>query len=78
MSEIIIEIGRLSAGEYWVEDVLAGVQVGWVNLSDDDNKWYILDSTFIRKAGPFRTLSEAKANVEDALRDEFGEGSPAN
>jgi len=78
MSEIIIEIGRLSAGEYWVEDVLAGVQVGWVNLSDDDNKWYILDSVFARKAGPFRTLSEAKANVEDALRDEFGVGSPAN
>ena len=77
MSEIICQIGRLSGGEYWVEDVLAGVQVGWVNQSDDDKKWYILDCSYSRKAGPFNTLAEAKASVEDALRAEFGVGSPA-
>jgi hypothetical protein len=78
MREIISRIGRLSAGEYWVEDVLAGVQVGWVNRDDGDKKWYVLDESFERKAGPFRTLAEAMSNAEDALRDGFGVGSPAN
>jgi hypothetical protein len=78
MNEIISRIGFLSAGEYWVLDVLAGVQVGWVNRDKYDKKWYVLDGSFVRKAGPFRTLAEARKNAEDALREEFGIGSPAN
>lgn len=78
MSEIISRIGFLSAGEYWVEDVLAGVQVGWVNRDANDKKWYILNDSYERKAGPFQTLAEAKSKAEAVLKDEFGIGSPAN
>jgi hypothetical protein len=78
MNEIISRIGFLSAGEYWVLDVLADVQVGWVNRDKDDRQWYVLDTSFERKAGPFRTLAEARSCAEDTLREEFGIGSPAN
>ena len=78
MREIISRIGRLSAGEYGIEDVLSGVQVGWINRDESDNKWYILDNDYQRKAGPFDTLAEANSNVEDVLGDKFGIGSPAN
>jgi hypothetical protein len=78
MIKILWRIGRLNPGEYWIEDAPAGVQVGWVNRDENDGNWYVLDSDHKRRAGPFRTLREARAVVEDALRNEFGVGGPAN
>jgi hypothetical protein len=78
MVEILWTMGRLEAGNYWIEDVHTGVQVGWINRDENDRNWYVLDSDFGRKAGPFITLREAKEAVEDALKDEFGIGSPGN
>jgi hypothetical protein len=78
MVEVVSRIGRLAPGEYWVEDVICGVQVGWVNRDPSDRQWYILDDGFERRAGPFRTLKDAATCVEDVLRSEFGVGSPAN
>ena len=57
---------------------MAGVQVGWVKQEDDDKKWYIVDMDYKNKAEPFRTLKEAGTEVENALKEEFGIGSPAN
>ncbi len=78
MSETVWEIGQLGPGEYWVEDVTTGVQVGWVNRDEQDGSWCVLDTDFRRRAGPFRTLKEAVAAATDALADQFGIGSPAN
>ena len=46
MAEIICNIGRLNKDEYWVEDGLMDVQVGWINKSDEDGKWYIFDGSY--------------------------------
>ena len=78
MAEIISRVGRLSPGEYWVEDVTCGVQVGWINRDSVTGRWYVLDGDFERCAGPFRTLKEAAAEVDEVLASEFGIGSPAN
>ena len=82
MAESMKRVGRMEAGLYWIEDVFAGVQVGWIKRGDDDKKWYVTDMDYNmdykNKAGPFETLEEADAEIENALDDEFGIGSPAN
>ena len=78
MADFVVGIGRVSQGEYWVEDVSSGVQVGWVNRDDGDGHWYILDDDYVRQGGPYRTLKEARAQAGNVLRGEFGVGSPAN
>ena len=75
--DISCSVGRLSSGEYWVQDDFADVQVGWINR-DEDGKWFILDDVLKERAGPFRTLRDATKCVEDVLADEFNIGSPAN
>jgi len=78
MAEIICNIGRVNKDEYWVEDGLMDVQVGWINRSDENGKWYIFDGSYNRKTGPFDNFESAKSEIEEGLKDEFGTRSIAN
>jgi hypothetical protein len=78
LAEVSSRIGPLRPAEYWVEDVHAGVQVGWVNRDKQDGQWYVLDTDFKQKAGPFSTFNEAAAAADNALADKFEIGSPGN
>lgn len=78
MSEILWQVGRLNPGEYWIEDLTTHVQVGWISRNKGDGKWYLYDSGYGQRAGPFRTIKDASAEIETVLAGEFGIGSPAN
>lgn len=68
-----VNIGRISKGEWWVEDVINGVQVGWILKKPEG--WIVTNAEFEPKAPPFRRLREARDLAEDLLQDECGQGN---
>lgn len=75
--DVISKVGRLTPGEYWVNDDATDVQVGWISRKGNQG-WFIFDSAHNKRAGPYQTLREASDCVEEVLADEFNVGSPAN